>query len=101
MARVIDAILAINPSAKVVTRGSNIDTIEIDWLEGTAEISKEDIQTKLTELQAAYDAEQWKRNRQAEYPDAIECVHALLDGGDTLTDLQAQRTVVKEKYPKA
>ena len=30
MARVIDAILAINPSAKVVTRGSNIDTIEIE-----------------------------------------------------------------------
>ena len=46
----MDAILAINPSAKVVTRGSDIDTIEIDWLEGTAEISKADIQTKLTEL---------------------------------------------------
>ena len=50
MARIINAILAINPSAKVVTRGSDIDTIEIDWLEGTAEISKADIQTKLTEL---------------------------------------------------
>ena len=55
----------------------------------------------LAELQTVYDALEWKRNRQEEYPDAIECVHALLDGGDTLTDLQAQRTVVKEKYPKA
>ena len=43
----------------------------------------------------------FKRNRQAEYPDAIECVHALLDGGDTLTDLQAQRTAIKDKYPKS
>jgi len=50
MAKVIDAILAINPDAKVVTRGSTIDSIEIDWLDGTAEISKADIETKLTEL---------------------------------------------------
>ena len=50
MAKVIDAILAINPNAKVVTRGSTIDSIEIDWLDGTAEISKADIETKLTEL---------------------------------------------------
>jgi len=50
MAKVIDAILAINPDAKVVTRGSTIDSIEIDWLDGTTEISKSDIETKLTEL---------------------------------------------------
>ena len=43
---------------------------------------------------------EWKRNRQAEYPSAVECVHALLDGGDTLTNLQSKRTAVKEKYPK-
>ena len=52
MIRVIDAILAINPDAKVVTRGSDIDTIEIDWLEGTAEISKADIQTKMNKLKS-------------------------------------------------
>jgi len=57
MAKVIDAITAINPNAKVVTRGSNIDTIEIDWLDGTTEISKSDIETKLTELNNNEDAE--------------------------------------------
>ena len=55
---------------------------------------------KEAEIQAEYDALEWKRNRQSEYPDAIECVHALLDGGDTLTDLQTKRTTIKEKYPK-
>ena len=50
MAKVIDAILSINPNAKVVTKGSDIDTIEINWLEGTTEISKTDIQAKLIEL---------------------------------------------------
>jgi len=44
--------------------------------------------------------EEWKFNRQAEYPSVEDCVHALLDGGDTLTDLQAKRTAVKNKYPK-
>ena len=97
---IIEAILKINSNAKVVVRGTDIDTCEIEWLNGTAEISKADIKTKMDELQAAYDDEQWKRNRQSEYPDAIECVHALLDGGDTLTDLQAKRTAIKNKYPK-
>ena len=100
MIRIIDAIMAINSTAEVVVRGTDIDTCEIEWLNGTAEISKADIKTKMDELQSAYDDEQWKRNRQSEYPDAIECVHALLDGGDTLTDLQAKRTAIKNKYPK-
>ena len=100
MIRIIDAIMAINSTAEVVVRGTDIDTCEIEWLNGTAEISKADIKTKMDELQAAYDDEQWKRNRQSEYPDAIECVHALLDGWDTLTDLQAKRTAIKNKYPK-
>ena len=42
----------------------------------------------------------WIRNRQAEYPSLQDCIHALLDGGDTLTDLQAARQAVKDAYPK-
>ena len=48
--KVINAILAINPNASVVTRGSDIDTIEIDWLDNTTPIPMEDIKAKLTEL---------------------------------------------------
>ena len=94
------AILKINPNAEVVVRGKDINTCEIDWLNGTPEISIADIEAKMTELQAEYDAEEWKRNRQAEYPTHEDCIHALLDGGDTLTELQAKRTAVKNKYPK-
>ena len=46
------------------------------------------------------EANGWIRNRQAEYPSLQDCIHALLDGGDTLTDLQAARQAVKDKYPK-
>ena len=98
MSDIAKAIHAINPSAQF--KYSNEDFSTLEWLNGTTPISQADIEAKQAELQADFDALEWKRNRQAEYPNAIECVHALLDGGDTLTDLQAQRTAVKEKYPK-
>ena len=42
----------------------------------------------------------WLKNRQAQYPSLQDCIHALLDGGDTLTDLQAARQLVKDNNPK-
>ena len=98
---IIDAILKINPNAEVVVRGNDINTCEIEWHNGTTPIPVADIEAKMTELQAEYDAEEWKRNRQAEYPSMDDCIHALLDGGDTLTELQAKRTATKTKYLKS
>ncbi len=98
MTDIIKAILAINPDAEVSVNAEDLE--QITWFNGTAVISKADIQAKQAELQTAYDAEQWKRNRQKEYPNHEDCIHALLDGGDTLTDLQAKRTAVKDANPK-
>ena len=96
---IIEAILKINPNAEASVTGNDINTIE--WHNGTTPISKSDIEAKMVEVQADYDAEEWKRNRQAEYPTLQDCIHALLDGGDTLTELQAKRTATKTKYPKS
>ena len=52
---IIDAILKINPNAKVIVRGSDLDTCTIEWLDGTAEISKADIQAKINETQYQRD----------------------------------------------
>ena len=98
---IIEAILKINPSAEVSVDGSDINTCEITWHYGTTPISKSKIKSKINELQAEYDAEEWKRNRQAEYPSHNDCIHALLDGGDTLTELQEKRQEIKAKYPKS
>ena len=95
---IVKAILKINPNAEVLVSGNDIN--QITWLNGTTPIPKADIQAKMNELQAEYDAEEWKRNRQAEYPSHEDCIHALLDGGDTLTELQEKRQAVKTKYPK-
>ena len=99
MIRIIEAIQKINPNAEVTVRGNDINSIE--WHNGTTPIPKADIEAKMVEVQAEYDAEEWKRNRQAEYPSIDNCIHALLDGGDTLTELQAKRTATKTKYPKS
>jgi len=52
---ICEAILKINPNAVVSVKGDNIDTCEIEWLEGTAEISKADIQAKINETQYQRD----------------------------------------------
>jgi hypothetical protein len=60
---IIEAILKINPNAKVVVRGNDINTCEIEWHNGTTPISKADIEAKMVEVQADYDAKQYQRDR--------------------------------------
>jgi len=98
MTDIISAIKAINPDAQVSVNAEDFE--QITWLNGTAVISKADIQAKQAELQTAYDAKQYQRDRLTEYPNHNDCIHALLDGGDTLTDLQAKRQATKLKFPK-
>ena len=47
---IIKAILKINPNAEVVVRGSDINTCELEWHNGTTPISKADIEAKMAEL---------------------------------------------------
>ena len=92
----IDALLSLTPNAKYVLKNNELTWLSDDITQPTdAEITAEQ-----TRLQAEYDALAWKRNRQAEYPLLQDCIHALLDGGDTLTDLQAARQAVKDNNPK-
>jgi hypothetical protein len=58
--------------------------------------TEEEVNAKIAELTVP----DWKINRLKEYPSLQDCIHALLDGGDTLTDLQAARQLVKDTYPK-
>ena len=71
---IIEAILKINPNAKIVVRGDNkdIDNNQIEWLEGTTPILKADIEAKMVEVQAEYDANQYQRDRATAYPSIQE-----------------------------
>jgi len=44
---IIEAILKINPNAKVSVTGSDINTCEIEWYEETTPISKADIEAQI------------------------------------------------------
>ena len=65
---IIEAILKINPNAQVSVNGSDINTCQIEWLNGTTPISKADIEAKMVEVQAEYDANQYQRDRATAYP---------------------------------
>ena len=72
----------------------------VDWKDGhtTTDAEIKAIDDKYKELLAEYDAQEYARKRQAEYPTIEECVHAILD--DDLDALQKKRTEIKKKYPK-
>ena len=92
----IDAIFSLVPNADCALTGGVITV----WNSEEAQPTEEEITAEMEKLQAEYDALAWKRNRLAEYPTLQDCIHALLDGGDTLTDLQAARQAVKDAHPK-
>ena len=95
---ILETILEINPDAKVVVYGDSTDNIE--WHDGTTPISKEDILAKHAELQAEYDAQEYARNRKAEY-DMINQFEMI--GEDSINGTTTHKDAilaVKAKYPK-
>jgi hypothetical protein len=62
---IIKAILKINPNAQVVVRGTDINTCEIEWHNGTPPIPKEQILAIIpqVELDMAMETLRAKRNK--------------------------------------
>ena len=82
---IVKTIRAINKDAQIVVYGNDLDTCTIQWDVGE-EISKADIQTKMDELQAEYDALAYARKRQLAYPSTKDFMEAYTEkeiGGDT------------------
>ena len=96
MTTITDAILEINPNAKVTVIDNDVD--QITWLDGTEVISKADIETKQTELQTAYDNDEYKRNRAKEYPSIADQLDDIYHNG--VDGWKATIKTTKDKYPK-
>ena len=102
---IIKAILKINPNAYVTVRGSDINTCEIEWHNGTTPIPKADIEAKMVEVQADYDAKQYQRDRV--YPsigDQLDLLWHSIDRDGELKskyyDFYEAIKAVKVKNPK-
>ena len=94
---IISAIIAINPDAQVSVNAEDYD--QITWHDGTAVISKADIQAKQAELKADYDAKEYQRKRRADYPSWEEQMDILYHSG--VDGLKTELKKTKDKYPKA
>ena len=71
------------------------------WKSKEAQPTQAEIDAMMVTLQEEWDAEEYARQRQTEYPTIEECVHAMLDNDNTELDtLQAKRAEIKLKYPK-
>ena len=84
---IIEAILKINPNAEVSVRGSDINTCEIEWHNGTTPISKADIEAKMAELPTAEEEATARENLKAS-------AKAKLIAGEPLTEEEANTIVL-------
>tara|TARA_R110002012_G_scaffold306059_1_gene510511 strand:+ start:204 stop:551 length:348 start_codon:yes stop_codon:yes gene_type:complete len=64
---IIEAILKINPNAEVTVNADDIN--QITWHKGTTPIPLADIEAKMVEVQAEYDANQYQRDNEPEQSD--------------------------------
>ena len=67
--------------------------------DGQTPPSEAEIDAEIIKLQAEYDAQEYARKREAEYPSITELTVALYDTDDKAA-IEAKRAAVKAKYPK-
>jgi hypothetical protein len=103
MTDILKAIKAINPEAEVSVNAEDFE--QITWLNGTAVISKSDIQAKQAELKTAHDNKKYQRDRAVAYKQLKEQLDLLYhdmvaDKGDKTGEWFKHIKATKDKYPK-
>ena len=96
-----NALSTLRPGAQWTTRGDVIEWLDSEQTQPT----EEEINAEILRLQAEHDAQEYARNRQAEYPSLDALTVALWEGVveermASVTQLEALRQAVKLKYPK-
>jgi len=94
-----EAVLAINPDAAFSCIPADNKYESIIWRNGTSPISKEDVEAKLSELQADWDAKQYQRDRAEEYPTWQDQLDDIYHNG--IDAWKATIKATKDKYPKS
>jgi len=93
-----EAVLAINPDAAFSCTPADNKYESITWGDGTSPISKADVEAKLSELQADFDAKQYQRDRAEEYPTWQDQLDDIYHNG--IDAWKATIKATKDKYPK-
>ena len=94
-----EAVLSLYPDAQFTGPANNGGYDDIRWHVKPDEITKAKVDTELARLRAEYDAQEYARNRKAEYPDMGTQFNKIYDDG-----IDAWKTdmvdPIKAKYPK-
>jgi len=99
MTKIINSILAINPTAQVTVRGEDVNTIE--WHNGTTPIPANEILAKQQELITEYNSNKYQRDRAKDYPSIQEQLDMQYwDKINGTNKWQQAINAVKQKYPK-
>lgn len=95
MTDILNAILAINPTAEVSVEDNDINKItwhNIDPLEKSVVLAKQ------ADLQTAYSNNAYQRSRAVEYPSIVDQLDDLYHNG--IDGWKASIKIIKDKYPK-
>jgi hypothetical protein len=96
----MDAIqsLVVDAEFYITTDPEDIETIT--WVKPTvAPVTSAEIDAEKARLLTEWTAQEYARNRQAEYPSLLELTVALYDTDDK-SAVEAKRAEVKAKFPK-
>ncbi len=101
--KIEQAIKLINPNAHYIIRENDLD--KITWDDDTTPISKSDIETKMAEVQTAYDNNEYQRDRAVAYKELKEQLDLLYhdmvaDKGDKTGEWFKHIKAVKDANPK-
>ena len=96
MSDVVLAVKKINPNAELSVIDNDLN--QITWHNGTTPISKADIEAKMIEVQAEYNAKQYQRDRAEEYPSIVDQLDNIYHNG--IDAWKATIKTTKDKYPK-
>ena len=95
-----EALKSLRPNASFYVKGDS----KVTWIDDVTPPTQAEIDAEIVRLQADYDAKQYQRNRQPEYPSLADLADALYwsnQGDNTkLDEYYAACAAVKAKYPK-
>ena len=91
----------LQPSSQYVFRGDVVSEERFNSIEWHTEntLTWSEVNVEMDRLQTEYDAQDYARKRQTEYPSVQDLVVALYDTDDKAA-IDAKRAEIKLKYPK-
>ena len=96
-----EALQSLRPTAKW-----SVSSEVVNWFDDAQfEPTTAEINTEIARLEAEHNAQEYARNRQAEYPSINELIVALWENvveerAASVISLEATRQAIKAKYPK-